>query len=83
MESQRVRHDLASEQQQRLGKDTVSLLPLLFFKTGHRDFPGVPLVKTSLSSAGGAGSIPGQEAEIPHAWRPKKKTPKYETEAML
>ena len=58
----RVRHDLAAEQQQRLGKDTVSLLPLLVFKTCHRDFPGVPVVKTSLSNAGGAGSIPGQEA---------------------
>ena len=69
MESQRVRHDLATEQQ-RLGTDTVSRLPLLFFKISHRDFPGVPVVKTSLSNAGGAGSISGQEAKIPHATEP-------------
>ena len=31
------------------------------------DFPGSPVVKTSLSNAGGAGSIPGQGAKIPHA----------------
>ena len=67
----RVRHDLATEQQ-RLGTDTVSRLPLLFFKISHRDFPGVPVVKTSLSNAGGAGSTSGQEAKIPHASRPKK-----------
>ena len=30
------------------------------------------MVKTSLSNAGGAGSISGQEAKIPHASRPKK-----------
>ena len=80
MESQRVRHDLTTERQQRLGTDTVSLLPLLFFKTSLRDFPGVSVIQTSLSNAGGAGSIPGQEAKIPHASRPKKQ---YKTEAML
>ena len=35
------------------------------------DFPGGPVVKTSTSNAGGAGSIPGQGAEIPHASLPK------------
>ena len=31
-----------------------------------RDFPGGPVVKTSPSNAGGAGSIPGPGAKIPH-----------------
>ena len=35
------------------------------------DFPDGPVVKTSPSSAGGAGSIPGRGAKIPHAWWPK------------
>ena len=35
------------------------------------DFPGGPVVKTSPSSAGSAGSIPGWGAEIPHVSRPK------------
>ena len=30
------------------------------------------MVKTSPSNAGGAGSIPGQEAKIPHAVQAKK-----------
>ena len=42
------------------------------------DFPGGPVVKTSPSSAGGAGSIPGRGAEIPHAWRPKNQNIKQE-----
>ena len=33
----------------------------------HRDFPGGPVVKTSPSKAGGAGSIPGRGAKIPRA----------------
>ena len=33
----------------------------------QRDFPGGPVVKTSLSSAGFAGLIPSWEAKIPHA----------------
>ena len=41
-----------------------------------RDFPGGPVVKTSLSNAGGVGSIPGQGAKIPHALQPKKKNKK-------
>ena len=38
-----------------------------------RDFPGGPVVKTSPSNAGGAGSIPGWGTKIPHALGPKKK----------
>ena len=38
-----------------------------------RDSPGGPVVKTSPSNAGHVGLIPGPGAEIPHAWRPKKK----------
>ena len=34
-----------------------------------RDFPSSPVVKTLLSNAGGAGSIPGQGTKIPHAVR--------------
>ena len=37
-----------------------------------RDFPGDPMVKTSPFNAGGMGSMPGQEAKIPHALWPKK-----------
>ena len=33
--------------------------------------PGGPVVKTSPSSAGGEGSIPGWGAKIPHALWPK------------
>ena len=36
-------------------------------------FPGGPVVKTLPSSAGAAGSIPGQEAKIPHASQRKQK----------
>ena len=36
-----------------------------------RDFPGGPVVKTSPSNAGGAGSIPGWGAKIPYASGPK------------
>ena len=35
------------------------------------DFPGSPVVKTMPSNAGGAGSIPGWGAKIPHASWPK------------
>ena len=35
--------------------------------TEIRDFPGGPVVKTLLSNAGGAGSIPGWGAKTPHA----------------
>ena len=39
-----------------------------------RDLPGVPVVKTSPSSAGGVGSILGGGAKIPHVLGPKHKT---------
>ena len=35
------------------------------------DFPGGPVVKTSPSNEGGAGSIPGGGARIPHASWPE------------
>ena len=41
-----------------------------------RDLPGSPVVKTSLSSAGGASSIPGREAKIPYALWPKNRNMK-------
>ena len=41
-----------------------------------RDFPGGPVVKTSPSNAGVAGSISGQGAKIPHASRPKNQNVK-------
>ena len=37
------------------------------------DFPDGPVVKTSPSNAGVAGSIPGQGTKIPDASMPKKK----------
>ena len=42
----------------------------------HRDFPGNPVVKTSPSNKGNAGSIPGCRSKIPHASWPKKKKKK-------
>ena len=36
-------------------------------------FPGIPGVGTSPSNAGGTGSTPGMEAEIPHTLQPKNK----------
>ena len=47
-------------------------------KTELPDFPGGPVAKTLLSSAGSAGSIPAGGAEIPHALCPKK----HKTEAI-
>ena len=41
---------------------------------GAGDFPGGPVVKTSPFNAGGADSIPGWGAEIPHASQPKNQT---------
>ena len=38
----------------------------------ERDFPGGPVVKTSPSTAGGAGLIPDWGAKIPHASRRPK-----------
>ena len=40
--------------------------------TKLRDFPGSPVVKPLPSSAGGAGSILGRGAKIPHVLWPKK-----------
>ena len=40
-------------------------------KASRWDFPGGLVVGTSPSNAGGAGSIPGRGAGIPHASRPK------------
>ena len=40
-------------------------------KKHYGDFPDGPVVKTSLSSAGDAGLIPGLGAKIPHASQPK------------
>ena len=37
------------------------------FRNHIKDIPTSPVVKTSLSSTGGAGSIPGQGPKIPHA----------------
>ena len=58
------------------------------FKTNDRDFPGGPVVKTSPSNAGGAGSIPGQKlrSHMPCGQKKRKKTQKtkkYRAEAML
>ena len=41
-----------------------------------QDFPGGPVVKTLPSNAGGAGSIPGWGAKIPHASWPKNQNRK-------
>ena len=43
----------------------------MYIHIKHRDFPGGPVVKTSLSNAGGVGLIPGQGTKIPHASQPK------------
>ena len=43
-------------------------------KTPLGDLPGGPVVKTLLSNAGGAHSIPGPGAKIPHALWPKTRT---------
>ena len=48
--------------------------------TKLRDFPGSPVVKTSLFNAGGVGSIPGGEVRISYASWPKNQ---HKTEAIL
>ena len=35
------------------------------------DFPSGPMIKSSLSNAEGAGSVPGGAANNPHASQPK------------
>ena len=47
------------------------MLMIMCHEIIKRDFSGGSVVKTSPSSAGGAGSIPGQGAKIPHAAGPK------------
>ena len=44
-------------------------------------FAGGPVVGATPSKAGGAGSVPGQGAGIPHD--SAKKTPKHSIEAVL
>ena len=48
------------------------------FSKQFTDFPGGPVVKTPPSNAGGAGSIPGQRAKVPHALRCSQKFKKKE-----
>ena len=52
-------------------------LPHFSVLNGHRNFPGGPVVMTSLSNAGAVVSIPAPEAKIPHASRPKKPNMKW------
>ena len=52
------------------GRSTKSKIFLLVI-TLQGDFSGGPVVRTSPSSAGGAGSIPSWGAKIPHASWPK------------
>ena len=40
-------------------------------KSDPQDFPGCPVVKTSPSNTGSAGSFPGQGTKTLHALRPK------------
>ena len=42
--------------------------------TNGREFPGGPAVKTSPSNPGGAGSVPGQGANLLHALWPKSQS---------
>ena len=48
-----------------------------------RDFLGSSVAKTSLSNAGGWGSIPGQKAEIPHASWPVSQNTGKKMETIL
>ena len=42
-----------------------------------------PIVKTLSSKASGCGSVPGGQAKIPHASRPKEPQTNHKTEALL
>ena len=54
---------------------SVSYLVKNGIKGPCKDCPGGPVIKTSPSNAGGARSIPGQGAMIPHAsWPNPRKT---------
>ena len=55
---------------------------LLLCQESHAwNFPSGPVVKNPPSNAGGAGSIPGQEAEISHALWPK--TQKHKSSILI
>ena len=54
-------------------------------KREREKLPGGPVVKTSPANAGGAGSVSGQGAKIPHALKPKSQNIKqnqYCTDSM-
>ena len=53
-----------------ISNKSVKLEIITSFK--NRDFPGGPVVKTSPSKAGDAGSVPDWGVKIPHASSPKK-----------
>ena len=53
---------------------TLRILHESSYRENHREFPGGPGVKTS--NAGSAGLIPGQEAKISFASRPKNQSMK-------
>ena len=52
-------------------KNKINILKKKKKRSVYHDFPGCTVVKTSLSNAGGADSIPGRGAKIPHASRTK------------
>ena len=49
----------------------VRIIPKSAYEVLMWDFPGGSVVKSSPSSAGGVGSVPGQGTKIPHASWPK------------
>ena len=51
--------------------DSLTMSQPRHVKTQPEDFPGGPVVKTSPSNVGDAGSIPGWGVKIPHASWPK------------
>ena len=57
----------------RIGFYTMRYCVLVVLRVKVRDFPGGPVIKTSPSNAGGAGSIPGGGAKIPQASRPQNR----------
>ena len=52
----------------------------MILRGDDRDLPGIPVVKSSPSNAGGVGSIPGGRAEISYVLGRKKQN---KTEATL
>ena len=60
-------------------RNTADLPPTILKVNMPWDFPGGPVVKTLSSNTEGANQIPGQGANIPHAFWSKKKTKKTET----